>query len=157
MRSQKGFSLIELLLVVAVILIITAIAIPSFLRSRMRGNEASTVAALRVIHTAAVSYSTTYPDIGYPAQLQHLGGASPCTPAPSQACLVDDSLAQGLKDGYKFQWTGDGLTPSYGFTLSATPQIVGSSGQNMFCTDQTAVVRYDPSGAGCSSASSSLQ
>jgi type IV pilus assembly protein PilA len=157
MRNQKGFSLIELLLVVAVILIISAIAIPSFLRSRMRANEASTVASLRAIVTAAVAYSNTYPNLGYPAQLASLGGASPCTPAPSQACLVDDSLAQGLKDGYKFELTGDGLTPSYSFTLSATPQVVGSSGQNMFCTDQTAVVHYNPSGAGCTSTSSILQ
>lgn len=156
MRDQKGFSLIELLMVVAVILIISAIAIPNFLRSRMRANEANTVASLRVIVTGAVAYSSSYPNLGYPAQLANLGGANPCTPAPSQACLVDDSLAQGLKDGYKFQLTGDGLTPSYSFTLSATPQVVGSSGQNMFCTDQTAVVRYDPSGAGCSSASPAL-
>jgi type IV pilus assembly protein PilA len=156
MRNQKGFSLIELLLVVAVVLIISAIAIPSFLRSRMRANEANTVASLRVIVTGAIAYSSSYPNIGYPAQLTNLGGASPCTPAPSQACLVDDTLAQGLKDGYKFQLTGDGLTPSYSFALTATPQVVGSSGQNMFCTDQTAVVRYDSSGAGCSSASPAL-
>ena len=156
MRNQKGFSLIELLLVVAVILIISAIAIPSFLRSRMRANEANTVASLRVIGTGAVAYSSSYLNLGYPAQLVNLGGANPCTPAPSQACLVDNSLAQGLKDGYQFQFTGDGLTPSYSFTLTATPQVVGSSGQNMFCTDQTAVVRYDPTGAGCNSASPAL-
>jgi type IV pilus assembly protein PilA len=156
MRNQKGFSLIELLLVVAVILIISAIAIPSFLRSRMRANEANTVASLRVIVTGAVTYSTNYPNLGYPAQLTFLGGANPCTPVPSQACLVDDALAQGLKDGYKFQLTGDGLTPSYSFTVSATPQAVGSSGQNMFCTDQTAVVHYDPTGAGCTTASPTL-
>ncbi len=156
MRNQKGFSLIELLLVVAVILIISAIAIPSFLRSRMRANEANTVASLRVIVTAAVTYSTSYPNLGYPAQLTFLGGGNPCTPVPSQACLVDDALAQGLKDGYKFQLTGDGLTPSYSFTVSAIPQAVGSSGQNMFCTDQTAVVHYDPTGSGCTSASPTL-
>ena len=86
----------------------------------------------------------------------NLGGANPCTPAPSQACLVDDTLAQGLKDGYTFQFTGDGLTPSYSFTLTATPQVVGSSGQNMFCTDQTAVVHYDSTGAGCSNVSPTL-
>jgi type IV pilus assembly protein PilA len=156
MRNQKGFSLIELLIVVAVILIISAIAIPSFLRSRMRANEANSVASLRVIVTGAIAYSNSYPNLGYPAQLTNLGGANPCTPVPSQACLIDDSLAQGLKDGYKFELTGDGLTPSYSFTVSATPQVVGSSGQNMFCTDQTAVVRYAPSGAGCSNASSAL-
>jgi type IV pilus assembly protein PilA len=157
MRNQKGFSLIELLIVVAVLLVITAIAIPSFLRSRMHANEANSVASLRVIVTAAVTYSTSYPNLGYPSHLLHLGGANPCTPVPSQACLIDDSLAHGLKDGYQFQLNGDGLTPSFSFVLTATPQVVGSSGQSMFCTDQTAVVHYDSSGSGCTIASSTLQ
>jgi prepilin-type N-terminal cleavage/methylation domain-containing protein len=156
MGKQKGFSLIELLLVVAVILIIAAIAIPSFMRSRMRANEANAVAALRVIHTAAVTYSATYPDVGYPVQLTNLGGANPCTAISTQACLLDDLLAQGLKDGYSFVWTGDGNTPSVGFALTATPQAAGASGQNMYCTDQSGVIYYDPSGAGCSNASQSL-
>ena len=153
MRNQKGFSLIELLIVVAIILVVAAIAIPNFMRSRMRANEANAVAALRVIHTSAVAYSTTYPAIGYPPTLLALGGASPCTASSTQACLVDNVLAMGVKDGYSFVWTGDGLVPSYTFVLTATPQVVGASGQNMYCTDQTGIIRYDPSGAGCTSAS----
>ena len=156
MRNQKGFSLIELLLVVAVILIVSAIAIPNFLRSRMRANEASAVASIRVIHTAAVTYSITYSDLGYPALLTNLGGASPCTATPTAACLIDDVLAHGMKDGYSYVWTGDGLTPSAGFTLTGTPQVVGTSGQRMFCTDQAGEVHYDPSGAGCTNASPPL-
>ena len=156
MRSQKGFSLIELLLVVAVILIIAAIAIPSFMHSRMRANEANAVASLRVIHTAAVTYSATYPDIGYPTTLASLGGTTPCTATSTQACLLDELLAQGLKDGYSFVWTGDGLTPSVSFILTGTPQSVGNSGQNMYCTDQSGVIFYDPSGANCTSSSQSL-
>ena len=156
MKANRGFSLIELLLVVAVILIIAAIAIPGFMRSRMRANEANAVAALRVIHTAAVTYSATYPDVGYPTQLTNLGGANPCTAVSTQACLLDDLLAQGLKDGYTFVWAGDGVTPSAGFTLTATPQAVGASGQNMYCTDQSGVIFYDPSGSGCTNASQSL-
>lgn len=153
MRNQKGFSLIELLIVVAIILIIAAIAIPNFMRSRMRANEANAVAALRVIHTSAVSYATTYPDVGYPPSLLVMGGASPCTASSTQACLVDNILALGVKDGYNFVWTGDGVVPSYAFILTATPQVVGASGQNMYCTDQTGVIRYDSSGSGCTSAS----
>jgi prepilin-type N-terminal cleavage/methylation domain-containing protein len=154
MRNQKGFSLIELLIVVAIILIIAAIAIPNFMRSRMRANETGAVAALRVIHTSAVSYATTYPDVGYPTTLLSLGGASPCTVASStQACLLDSVLAAGVKDGYGFVWTGDGVVPSYAFVLAATPQVAGVSGQNMYCTDQTGVIRYDPTGSGCTSAS----
>ena len=156
MRNEKGFSLIELLLVVAIILIIMAIAIPSFMRSRMRANEANAVASLRVIHTAAISYTTTYPEVGYPPNLGSLGGANPCTATSTQACLLDDALSQGIKEGYSFVWTSDGLTPSVTFTLTATPQSVGNSGQNMYCTDQSGMIFYDPSGSGCTSASQTL-
>lgn len=153
MRNQKGFSLIELLIVVTIILIIAAIAIPSFMRSRMRANEANAVASLRVIHTAAVTYDTTYPALGFPTSLLVLAGPNPCSPSSTQACLVDSVLAAGVKDGYNFVWTGDGIVPSFAFTLTATPQIPGNSGQNMYCTDQTGVIRYDPTGSGCTSAS----
>jgi len=153
MLSHKGFSLIELLLVVAVILIIAAIAIPNFLRSRMRANEASAVASLRVIDTAAVTYSITYPDLGFPPQLTTLGGANPCSSSSTQSCLIDDLLAQGTKAGYSFVWTGDGATPSVSFTVTGTPQVVGASGQRMFCTDQSGVIHYDPTGSGCTLAS----
>jgi type IV pilus assembly protein PilA len=138
MRNQKGFSLIELLLVVAVILIISAIAVPNFLRSRMRANEANAVASLHAINTAAVTYSITYPDLGFPANLSTMGGANPCTGSSTSACLIDQALAAGTKAGYSFVWTGDGQVPSVAFTLVGTPQVVGSSGQSMYCTDQSA-------------------
>src|SRR5438477_10460094 len=92
MRKQKGFSLIELLIVVAIILIIAAIAIPNLLRARIAANEASAVSSLRTINTAMVTYSTTYPDVGYAATLAALGPAdAPCTAGPSKAnaCMVD--------------------------------------------------------------------
>ena len=157
MRTHKGFSLIELLVVVAVILIVAAIAVPNFLRSRMRANEASAVASLRVLNTAAVTYSITYPTLGFPAQLTTLGGVNPCSASSTQACLIDDTLAQGAKSGYTFVWTGDGATPSISYTVTGTPQAVGATGQRMFCTDQSGVIRYDPSGSGCTSASLVLQ
>ena len=156
MRNRNGFSLIELLLVVTVILIISAIAVPNFLRSRQRANEASAVASIRVINTASVTYSMTYPNLGYPASLATLGGANPCTASPAQACLIDDLIAQGVKSGYSFIWTGDGATPSVTYLITGTPQVVGSTGQRMFCTDQTGVIRYDPTGSGCTSASPTL-
>jgi type IV pilus assembly protein PilA len=157
MRNRNGFSLIELLLVVTVILIISAIAIPNFLRSRERANEASAVASLRVINTAAVTYSLTYPDLGYPVSMTSLGGANPCTASATQACLLDDVLALGAKGGYSFLWTGDGLVPSVAYSITGTPQVIGSSGQRMFCTDQSGVIHFDPSGSGCTLTSPVLE
>lgn len=157
MKHSRGFSLIELLLVIAVILIIAAIAVPNFLQSRLLANEASALASVRVITTSAVAYSTAYPDLGYPALLTNLGGVEPCTASPMNACLIEDILAQGTKEGYVFVWTGDGKTPSNAFILTATPQNLGSSGQRMFCTDQSSQIYFDPSGAGCTNSSQIVQ
>src|SRR5712691_11219807 len=98
MKKQKGFSLIELLIVVAIILIIAAIAIPNLMRSRMAANEASAVGSLRTINTAEVTYSTTY-GTGF-APMANLGGADPCGPATAvTACLIDSVLTAGNKSG----------------------------------------------------------
>jgi type IV pilus assembly protein PilA len=157
-RKQQGFSLIELLIVVAIILIIAAIAIPNLLRSRMAANEASAVGSIRTINTSAVTYSSTYPNAGFPATLANLGGPSPCPAATSSAaCLLDAVLAAGTKSGYKFTWTGDGNAVSVGYTITAAPVSIGSTGQRMFCSDMSGVIRFDPTGAGCVAASLPLQ
>jgi len=157
MKKQQGFSLIELLIVVAIILIISAIAIPNYLRSRMQANEASAVGSLRMINTSAVTYSSTYLNVGFPTNMADMGGANPCTATSTTACILEDTIAQGTKSGYTFLWTGDGATPSVSYTLTATPLQVGSSGQRQFCTDQTGVIHFEPSGAGCTAASNPVQ
>lgn len=150
MRKQKGFSLIELLIVVAIILIIAAIAIPNLMRSRMAANEASAVGSVRTINTAEVTYSSAYPDLGFTTTLGSLGGtASACAASTgansTQACLIDNVLASGTKSGYLFTLANGSGTPNNTFTDNADPVTPGQSGQRHFFSDQTGVIRYNQS------------
>jgi type IV pilus assembly protein PilA len=147
-KSQKGFSLIELLIVVAIILIIAAIAIPNLLRARIAANEASAVGSVRSVVTAEVTYSSTW-GTGYAVALANLGGAVPCTASAATACLVDPVLAGGTKSGYKIAAPGGaavgGIVQT--FAVNAVPVTVGQTGQRAFCSDESGVVRFDPTGA----------
>ena len=157
MRKQKGFSLIELLIVVAVILIIAAIAIPNFMRARMAANEGSAVASMRAIFTAESEYYMqgwmNPGSIGYSALLTDLGsgGGNCAVPTATSACQLDDQLANagttaGAKSGYYFTYApvSNGVLNT-GFTLQGDPVQRGSTGQRSFYSDASGVVRFNSS------------
>ena len=146
-KAQKGFSLIELLIVVAIILIIAAIAIPNLLRSKMAANEASAVGSLRTLNTACVAFSTTYSQ--FPNVLGDLGPSNGATPTSTMSDLIDSVLASGSKTGYTFSFSAGAGNQSY--SITASPITVGTTGQRYFYTDQSGVIRNSTTGAADSS------
>jgi type IV pilus assembly protein PilA len=156
MRSTKGFSLIELLIVVAIILIIAAIAIPSLLQARLSANEASAVGSIKALQSAEVIYYNTYPTVGYAASIANLGGAGPCTPSSTTACLIDSLLSSSTpgstgKSGFVFAVTGSmsgGTTYNDVYVNAASPLLTHSTGNHDYCSTNDGVLRSQMANVG---------
>ncbi len=153
-REQKGFSLIELLIVVAIILVISAIAIPNLIRSRISANEASAVGSIRLMITAASNYNSTYGN-GFPPSLAAIGTTGSGSPSCTNAELIDPVLTAGFKSGFNFALVhGNTILTSassscsggYGYTdgyvVTATP-VNATTGLRAFCSDATGVIRFN--------------
>jgi type IV pilus assembly protein PilA len=135
-KSSRGFSLIELLIVVAIILIIAAIAIPNFIHARMAANESAAVSSIHAINTAEITYSSANPLIGYSVLLADLG--------PAGANYIDNVLAGGTKSGYAFTYVQNTTdVPSDGYTVNADPITRGVTGQRSFFSSQQNITRYN--------------
>jgi type IV pilus assembly protein PilA len=150
--AEAGFTLVELLIVMSVILILMTLAIPSMQKVIKKGNETSAIQSLRDLNTQEATYNSEYPTHGFSCTLAALGGkAGTSTPTADAAQLVPEDLASGNKSGYTFALSNctkvtvgsqDEIT---GYSLTAVPNTVGRTGDRGFCTDGNEI-RYDPKG-----------
>lgn len=152
-RAANGFTLMELLIVMAIIAILMLIAIPTMGNMTRYANETSAQQSVRAINMAQTQYSSTFPSNGYACSLTALGGdphSGP--PTPTNAEMLQQDLATGIKSGYSFaisncvKNTQSGSDRVTGYTIMATPLTVGKSGNRTFCSDESGQIKFDPTG-----------
>jgi type IV pilus assembly protein PilA len=148
MRRDAGFSLMELMIVMALIVIVLAMAIPSMKEAKINADETSAIASIRAINQAEVQYQAAYG--GFADSLANLGGADPCRKSAETACLLDDSLAGGVKQGYGFTAIGENKSggDNTSYVVGAAPEAFDRSGRRRFCSTDKNVIRADPNGEG---------
>jgi type IV pilus assembly protein PilA len=151
--AEAGFTLMELLIVMAIIIIIMTVAIPSFLNLRKQADETSAMQSVRAIHQAEIQYNTTYPQMGFSCNLPDFGGTDAAgPPSPTSAHLLPIDLASGQKAGYTFAITNctkvnvNGQDTYTSYNVTAVPQAVGKTGNRGFCSDMGGEIMADPSG-----------
>jgi type IV pilus assembly protein PilA len=152
-QNESGFTLVELLIVMSVILIIMAIAIPGMQKAVIRANETSAVSSVRMLSTMENEYSSTYPQHGFACSLAALGGkVGSGAPTPEAAQLINEDLASGNKSGYTFTITGcnkqtiNNVDQYNSYQINAVPNSVGHTGNRGFCSDENGQIHYDPKG-----------
>jgi type IV pilus assembly protein PilA len=150
--SQRGFSLLELLMAMAVMITVAAIAVPHLLRARMSANETAAVGSVRTLQDAQMAYSISHPDQGYSCSLEELGPASSGGASLTRADLIDNQLMTGKKSGYVFQISGcDSSLPRSAYMITAVPEVTGTTGSLFFCVHQDGIIHYAANGGatGC--------
>ena len=152
-NRELGFTLVELLIVMSVILILMVMAIPAMQKTIKRANETSAISSLRDLNQMEGQYSSDYPQHGFACSLSALGGkAGSAAPSPEAAQLINEDLASGSKAGYTFTITNcskntiNNIDQYNSYEITAVPNSVGHSGDRGFCTDENAQIRYDPKG-----------
>ena len=150
---ESGFTLVELLIVMSVILVLITLALPGYEHLHIRADETSAISSVRMINQMQGEYNTAYPAKGYAGSLVSLGGKQGSgNPTPDAAQLIPDDLASGTKSGYLFTVVGgskntvNNQDQFNSYVVNAVPVSVGRSGNRGFCSDESGQIHYDPKG-----------
>ena len=152
-QAEPGFSLVELLIVMSIILILITLAIPGFEHVHIKADQTSALASVRMLNSMEAEYNSSYPSHGYACSLATLGGKTGSgTPTAEAAQLIPDDLSSGAKSGYNFvisncsKNTVNNQDQYNSYQITATPVSVGKSGQRTFCSDESGQIHFDPKG-----------